>query len=96
MKGFRYLENVATLKLRQEECIGCHKCQEVCPHQVFRITERKAHIVDLDACLECGACATNCPVGAISVDAGVGCAIGLINEWLHARKAGGFGGGFLS
>jgi NAD-dependent dihydropyrimidine dehydrogenase PreA subunit len=96
MKGFRYLENVVTLKLSQEMCIGCSKCQEVCPHQVFRITERKAHIVDLHACLECGACTTNCPVDAISVDAGVGCAIGLINEWLRKRKCGGFDGGILS
>ncbi len=96
MKGFRYLENVVTLELDGEHCTGCHKCEEVCPHQVFRITERKAHIVDRDACLECGACAMNCPTESIRVDAGVGCAIGLINEWLKHRKAGGFGGSFLS
>lgn len=96
MKGFRYLENVVTLKLQQELCIGCNRCQEVCPHQVFLITERKARILDLHACLECGACAINCPVAAISVDAGVGCATGLINEWLRERKCGGFGGGLLS
>jgi ferredoxin len=52
--------------------------------------------VDLHACLECGACSTNCPVAAIHVDAGVGCAIGLINEWLRKRKCGGFDGGILS
>jgi ferredoxin len=96
MKGFRYLENVVTLKLRREACIGCSKCQEVCPHQVFSVTERKARIMDLNACLECGACATNCPVAAISVDAGVGCAIGLIDEWLRERKIGRFGGDLLS
>jgi hypothetical protein len=38
----------------------------------------------------------NCPEAAISVDAGVGCAIGLINEWLYDRKAVGFEGRFLS
>jgi len=32
--------------------------------------------------MECGACALNCPVKAIRVDAGVGCAGGLINQWL--------------
>jgi ferredoxin len=36
--------------------------------------------------MECGACAMNCPDGAIRVDAGVGCASGLINEWLQERK----------
>lgn len=86
MKGFRYLDNVVTLKLDVERCIGCRKCWEVCPHQVYEIRERKACIVDRDACLECGACAMNCPVDAIQVDAGVGCAIGLINEWLRERK----------
>jgi len=96
MKGFRYIENVATLRMQPDRCCGCGRCLEVCPHQVFRIVDRQAVIADLDACLECGACAMNCPTRSIRVDAGVGCAIGLINEWLKARKAGGFGGSFLS
>ncbi|MDD2733583.1 MAG: mercury methylation ferredoxin HgcB [Desulfuromonadaceae bacterium] len=94
MKGFRYLENVATLKLDQPACIGCGRCLEVCPHQVFSFADRKASLRDLDACMECGACAVNCPVKAISVDAGVGCASGMINEWLrdhNLAKVGGSG-----
>ena len=86
MKGFRYLKNVATLELDQEACIGCGSCAEVCPHQVFELTEKRAAVSDLDACMECGACALNCPVNSITVDAGVGCATGLINEWLQERK----------
>jgi ferredoxin len=86
MKGFRYVLNVTTLKLREEDCIGCGRCLEVCPHQVFSLAEKKASVVDRDACMECGACARNCPVAAITVDAGVGCATGLINEWLQERK----------
>lgn len=93
MKGFRYLENVATLKLDQDTCIGCGRCLEVCPHQVFSLALKKAVIRDLDACMECGACALNCPVKAISVDSGVGCASGMINEWLQERKLGKLGGG---
>lgn len=92
MKGFRYLRNVATLELNPEACIGCHRCVEVCPHQVFTLEQKRAHIVDLDACMECGACAMNCPSAAIRVDAGVGCASGLINEWLRDRNIRGFGG----
>jgi len=95
MKGFRYLKSVATLLLHQEKCIGCRKCEEVCPHQVFRVSDRKARIVDRDACLECGACKINCPVSAISVEAGVGCATGLIQEWLRERKHPGFDDGIL-
>jgi ferredoxin len=85
MKGFRYLEDVVTLELDQVACIGCGRCLEVCPHQVFSLAERKASLRDRDACMECGACALNCPVKAITVDAGVGCASGMINEWLQER-----------
>ena len=86
MNGFQYLQNVATLELDQTACIGCGRCVEVCPHQVFALTVKRAAISDLDACMECGACAKNCPATAIRVDAGVGCATGLINEWLRERK----------
>jgi NAD-dependent dihydropyrimidine dehydrogenase PreA subunit len=86
MKGFRYLQNVATLEIDQTACTGCGICLEVCPHQVIKLTEKRAAILDLDACMECGACAKNCPVAAIQVDAGVGCASGLINEWLRERR----------
>jgi NAD-dependent dihydropyrimidine dehydrogenase PreA subunit len=86
MKGFRYLKNVATLKLDQAACFGCGRCLEVCPHQVFALSENRARIADFDACMECGACARNCPASAIRVDAGVGCASGLMHEWLRERK----------
>lgn len=85
MKGFRYLNNVVTLRLNEERCVDCRRCLEVCPHQVFLVSDGRARIVDRDACLECGACAMNCPADAIGVDAGVGCAIGLIDEWLRER-----------
>ena len=86
MKGFRYLENVVTLKFDQASCTGCGRCIEVCPHQVFALAAKQAIISDLDACMECGACTKNCPADAIRVDAGVGCASGLINEWLIERN----------
>jgi NAD-dependent dihydropyrimidine dehydrogenase PreA subunit len=96
MKGFRYLRNATTLELDQSACIGCGRCLEVCPHQVFAVTGRKAALVDRDACMECGACAVNCPVAAITVDAGVGCASGIINEWLRERNLSLPGGGCCS
>lgn len=86
MKGYRYLENVTTLELQQDACIGCGRCVEVCPHQVFSMADGRARIVDRDACMECGACAKNCFPSAIKVAAGVGCATGLINEWLRERN----------
>ncbi|MFZ3114602.1 MAG: mercury methylation ferredoxin HgcB [Syntrophales bacterium] len=86
MKGFTYLRNVATLKMRTELCTGCGRCREVCPHQVFSVVKNKALIKDINACMECGACAKNCPVDAIHVDSGVGCASGLIQEWLREQN----------
>lgn len=85
MNGYRYLKNVSTLVLETERCTGCGRCAEVCPHGVFSVAGGQARIADHDACMECGACARNCPEGAIEVDAGVGCATGLINEWLRDR-----------
>lgn len=74
-----YLKDVTTLVLEQAACTGCGRCVEVCPRGVFEIQEKKAVVVERDACMECGACAKNCAFGALTVNAGVGCASALIN-----------------
>ena len=48
---------------------------------------KKADIVDRDACMECGACAANCPVEAVSVTPGVGCAPYIIQTWIKGKDA---------
>ncbi|MHB1412253.1 MAG: mercury methylation ferredoxin HgcB [Thermoleophilia bacterium] len=78
----KYLAKAATLDYDAGKCTGCRMCVEVCPHQVFVIENRRARITDTDRCMECGACALNCEAGAISVDAGVGCASAIINGML--------------
>lgn len=85
MQRFRYLKNVATLEYAEKLCIGCGRCLEVCPQAVFVLQQGRAKIVDFDACMECGACAKNCPVAALTVTAGVGCAAGLLTEWLREK-----------
>jgi len=72
MENLRYLDDVSTLVLDEEKCIGCSLCTEVCPHAVFEMRRNKARIVDFNACIECGACVNNCPSNAISVTPGVG------------------------
>ena len=72
MQELRYLEDVSTLVLDQEKCIGCSLCTEVCPHAVFEMQQKKARLTDYNACMECGACVSNCPSGAIAVNPGVG------------------------
>lgn len=58
-------------------------CILVCPHAVFQLANKKAFIINRDRCMECGACARNCPEGAISVKTGVGCAAGILNGILR-------------
>ena len=84
MRGFKYLDDTAILYLSEDKCIGCGNCQLVCPHRIFRIREAKAEIVDRNACMECGACAKNCPTAAIYVnpDDGCGCASYIISRWV--------------
>jgi NAD-dependent dihydropyrimidine dehydrogenase PreA subunit len=73
-----YLKNVVTLQHDPKKCTGCGMCLAVCPHGVFQAAGDKVEIRRKDACMECGACARNCPFEAISVQQGVGCAAAII------------------
>ena len=73
-----HLRGRNSLKYRESLCNGCGRCQEVCPHGVFRVFEIAAVLESPESCMECGACAKNCPTGAISVKAGVGCAQAIL------------------
>jgi NAD-dependent dihydropyrimidine dehydrogenase PreA subunit len=74
----KYLKNVVTLQYDSSKCTGCGRCLEVCPHRVFQPDGKKVKIADRDACMECGACAGNCPFGALEVHKGVGCAVAIL------------------
>lgn len=93
MKNFRYLKNVSTLKLDQIKCTGCKICTNVCPHNIFIVENKKAVIQDFDGCMECGACALNCPVEAITVSPGVGCAAYIIQSWIVGPEKASCGSG---
>ena len=86
MKGLRYIKNIVTLNLDSVKCNGCSMCEKVCPHAVFAKKDKKYEIVDKDACMECGACAINCPQDAITVNSGVGCAAGIIAGALRGTE----------
>ena len=77
-----YLRDVVTLQLDLDKCVGCGMCIVVCPHEVFALDNGKVRIDQRDACMECGACAVNCVAEAITVQAGVGCAMAVINSAL--------------
>ena len=86
MKDLRYLPGVTTLEYDESLCVGCRSCEMVCPHGVFAMNERKVQVVDKDGCMECGACALNCPTAAIRVTPGVGCAAYIISGWIHGKE----------
>ena len=67
----KFSTDAVTLKMDKNKCTGCGLCIEVCPRQVFALREKKADLVFLDSCIECGACQRNCAFGALSVDTGI-------------------------
>lgn len=49
-----------------EDCVGCYACECACPHDAITLSaDSKGFLypeVDSDRCVECGLCATSCPV----------------------------------
>ena len=62
-----YREN--TLRYYPERCINCLRCTQVCPHAVFAEGNPRVELAQPAECMECGACALNCPTQAIEVQA---------------------------
>ena len=83
MRGYRYIDGLATLRLDCKRCVGCGACVEVCPHRIFSLDAGHAILQDAGLCMECGACSRNCPVEAITVSPGVGCAVAILAGWLQ-------------
>ena len=55
MIELRYLEDVVSLALNVDDCVGCGACTMVCPHGVLAMDGRKVSVVDLNGCMECAA-----------------------------------------
>ncbi|TXT58556.1 MAG: Heterodisulfide reductase [Promethearchaeota archaeon] len=65
-------------EVSEEVCIGCGKCEEVCPYNAIELLETIKSFEDIEIvikkshvhsalCKGCGTCAASCPTGAISV-----------------------------
>ena len=55
------------LKIREDLCIGCSHCMNVCPTEAIRVRNGKSWLI-ADRCVDCGECFRVCPVSAIIID----------------------------
>jgi len=56
------------IEVDPEKCTGCGTCVEVCPVGVYEIKDNKSVPVNVDECLLCRACETQCPSNAITIE----------------------------
>lgn len=52
------------MKVDDNKCIGCAKCEKSCPMRAIKLDNNKAKI-NIDNCICCGVCSHNCPFTAI-------------------------------
>jgi electron transfer flavoprotein alpha subunit len=54
------------IQVIEHKCVGCTKCQKVCPYNAIDMVDKLAIIND-DKCTLCGACVDPCPFDAIVI-----------------------------
>lgn len=63
--GHKTKEYSSKLKIDENKCVGCGKCEALCPMQNITIKDQKA--VSGDRCTMCYRCINNCPKQAITL-----------------------------
>ena len=53
-------------QVRKRECIGCRKCQQICPAKAIHMEKGKP-VIDRNQCIRCFCCQEFCPKGAMKV-----------------------------
>jgi ferredoxin-type protein NapH len=55
-----------SVKIEEEKCSACGKCQKVCPSEAIKTLENKKRIIIKKTCLTCFKCQEVCPTEAIT------------------------------
>lgn len=60
---------MAVYRVDLDACIGCRKCYEICPLDVFRFDykKKKSVIAYVAECQICGQCVVSCPVKSLGL-----------------------------
>lgn len=53
--------------INESICIGCGRCQIICPGNLLYMKDAKAKMRDVSDCWSCCACIKTCPVQAIGL-----------------------------
>lgn len=67
MQPFENIQFHHALRFREDICIGCSHCMNICPTEAIRVVHGKAQL-HANRCVDCGECYRVCPVGAIIVE----------------------------
>ena len=60
-----HAKGVAVTKGCSIGCLGCGKCEKICPNDAIHVVDNLAQI-DYSKCVSCGLCAEHCPRHLIS------------------------------
>lgn len=63
-----------------ENCVGCGKCEFICPYDAIELQPAGTPIFSLEDCVGCGACALACPHQAVELE---GFEFGQVSKLIH-------------
>ena len=60
---------MVSVNIEHSKCIGCEKCVEFCPRNVFELDseQERSKVVNEEACFVCMACVSACDADCIEI-----------------------------